>query len=187
MNIKKLLFVGVLMALLVAACGGGGGSSGDDPVATVKDFAKAMEKLDIEAAQKLVCEQYKSEYDITSAFAEMEAAGMDPDELLGAFKVNMKDMKYEKKSQEGDNAVVHMSGKISLGFDEGKLKSVLKKAMEAAGQSLSDEELDMAMGFFTSMAGQEQDFDGDVKLVKEDGKWVICDEMNLMDEIDLGF
>jgi len=185
MKTRKLLFMGLLFVLVLTACGGK--SSGSDPVGVAKDFVKAMEKLDIEAASKLVCKERQADYDVKTAFAELEDMGMDPDELLGAIKLDMKDMKYEEKSIDGDNAVVHLTGNIAVDFDEDKLKSFLKKSAEAAGQTVTDADLDMMMGFFTAMGGQETPFDGDVQMVKEGGKWLICDELNFMDAVDLGF
>jgi len=187
MKARHFLFVALLFALALVACGGGG--DGDKPVAVVEKVVKAMETLDVEEASKYFCKDKQDELAQTleSGFEELEALGMDPDELLAAFKLNMKDMKYEEKSTDGDKAVVGVSGNMSLDFDTDKLKEFFKKAAEAAGQEVTDEQLDMMMGMFTAMGGQEAPVEGDVELVKEDGKWVVCDELDFLNEVDLGF
>jgi hypothetical protein len=122
---------------------------------------------------------------LTEGFAELQEMGLDPDELLDAFKLNMTDMKYEEKSAGDDEAVVHVSGTMSLEFDTEKLKDFFKKTAEAAGQEVSDQELDMVVGIFEAMGGQEAPLDGDVKLVKEDGDWVVCDQLDFLDGTEL--
>jgi hypothetical protein len=185
MKTRKLLYVSLLLVLVAVACGGGGSS---EPTGVVEKVVTAMSKLDVEEASKYMCEEQKGtmEEALSSGFEEMEAMGLDPQELLDAFKINFKDMKYEEKSAEGDNAVVAVSGKMSMSFDEEKLKEFFKKAGEASGQPVTDEQLDFMVGMFTAMGGQEAPFEGDVKLVKEGGDWKVCDELSFLDEIDLG-
>jgi hypothetical protein len=173
MKTRKLLFAGLLLVLVVA-CGGGGGSG--KPAGVVEKVVTAMSKLDVEEASKYMCEEHKSAMQdaLSSGFEEMEQMGLDPQELLDAFKINFKDMKYEEKSTEGDKAVVAISGKMSMSFDEEKLKGFFRKAGEASGQP------------FTAMGGQEAPFEGDVNLVKEGGDWKVCDELDFLNQIDLG-
>jgi hypothetical protein len=187
MKARHFIFVTLLFGLTLAACGGGG--DGDKPVAVVEKVVKAMETMDVEKASQYFCKDKQDELTQTleSGFEELEQMGMDPDELLAAFKLNMTDMKYEEKSVDGDKAVVGVSGNMSLDFDTDKLKEFFRKAAEAAGQEVTDEQLDMMMGMFTAMGGQEAPVEGDVELIKEDGKWVVCDELDFLNEVDLGF
>ena len=187
MKTRKLLFVSLLFALILVACGGGGDSAGD-PVGVVKNVVEAMGDLDIDEASKYICEARKADLpDMESSFAEFEQMGLDPDEFMDAFNIKWGDMKYEEKSKGDDSAVVYVSGKVSIEFNTDKLKSFFKKAAEAEGEEVSDEDLDMVIGMFTAMGGQESSFEGDVDLIKEDGKWVVCDELDFLDEIDIGF
>jgi hypothetical protein len=187
MKTRKLLFVALLFALVLAACGGGG--DGEEPVAVVEKVVKAMESLDVEEASQYFCQERQDELAQTleSGFEELEALGMDPDELLDAFKLEMSDMKYEEKSKDDNTAVVGVSGTMSLDFDTDKLKEFFREAAEAAGQEVTDEQLDMMIGMFAAMGGQEAPVEGEVELVKEDGDWVVCDELDFLNEVDLGF
>jgi hypothetical protein len=64
---------------------------------------------------------------------------------------------------------------MQINFDKDKLKAVMKDAMAASGESISDEELDMALGMMEGMLGAGVPLDEEMTLIKEDGKWVICD------------
>jgi hypothetical protein len=185
MKISKVIIIGMLGILVLAACGGGNG--GEEPTDVVAKVVDAMETLDIDGASEHFCAEQKEGLSDTMAegFAELETMGLNPDELLDAFKLNFADVEYEEKSQEGDEAVVHVTGTMSLAFDTEKLKEFFKKAAEAAGQEVSDQELEFVVGIFDTMSGQEAPLDGDVKLVKEDGEWVVCDELSFLEAGDI--
>jgi len=182
---KKLLFVSVVVALTLAACGGGGGS--EEPGEVVRKVVNAMTTMDFEGASEFVCADQRTEFQgvLTEGFAELEEMGLDPDELLDAFMIDLKDMKYETQSEDGDKAVVKVTGSLSLDFDTEKLKSFFKQAAEAAGQPVSDAELDMVVNIFNAMGGQESPLDANVDVVKEDGKWVVCGDLDFLNSSDL--
>lgn len=180
MKTTKLLMV-VLLAAVLVACGGG--SAGNQaPVDVVKSAWQAIEKMDIDAAQQYVCqaqrEEFAQEFDLSGGFGELVGAGdadVDTEAILDAMQINMEDMEYEEISQEGDEAVVNVQGTMKIDFDTDKLKAVMKDAMAASGESVSDEELDMALGMMEGMLGAGVPLDEEMTLIKEDGKWVICD------------
>jgi hypothetical protein len=178
MNTKRLLFVIVLLSLVLAACGGGGGGDGD-PVDVTKNVVEAIEKLDIDEAKKYVCSQHQADLpDVGAEFAEL---GIDPDEVGDIIQIEMSDMKYEEKSKDDDKAVVHVSGKVSFNVDVEKLKPIIKKAAEEQlGMELSDDMLDPMMESMVAEMGGEESFEGDVNLVKEDGKWLLCDSFEFL-------
>jgi hypothetical protein len=184
-KISRLLVIGLLGIMLLAACGGG--SQGDEPTAVVKEVVDAMQTLDVDAASENFCEEQKSQLNssLEEGFAQLEALGLDPDELMDAFQLNFSDLEYEEQSQEGDEAVVHVSGTMSLEFDTDKLREFFRQVSEASGQEVTDQELDFVVGIFESMSGQEAPLDGDVKVIKEDGEWVVCDDLSFLEAGDI--
>jgi predicted small secreted protein len=179
MNTKRLLFVVVLLSLILAACGGGGGGDGD-PVDVAKKVVEAIADLDTDEAKKYICSQHQA--DLPDAAAEFAELGVDPDEIGEIIQIEMSDMKYEEKSKDGDKAVVHVSGKVSFNVDAEKLKPIIKKlAEEQLGMELGDDMLDPMIEEMLAEMGGEEVFEGDVNLVKEDGKWLICDDFAFLE------
>jgi hypothetical protein len=178
MKTKKLLFVGLLFALILAACGGGG-DDGGDPVGAVKNVVKAMEKLDFEKASEYICEAEKGSLEeALGGMEELAALGIEPSDIL---KLTFKDMKYEEKSKGDDKAVVRVTGSIKMDIEGDKFKEVMKKAAEEAGETVTDEDLDFMVDMMASMLAQEIPMDGDAELIKEDGKWVVCGGLDFAD------
>jgi hypothetical protein len=64
---------------------------------------------------------------------------------------------------------------MKISFDRAKFKEILKKIMEAQGQSIDDATLELAMGAMEGQLSQTQKMDEDITVVQEDGKWLICD------------
>lgn len=176
MKARKLLFVSLLLALILAACGGGDDGDGD-PIAVVKDMVKALEDLDLDKMQKLVCEAQREGLveGLTGGAEDMEAAGITIDELLDAMKVTVENDKYEEKSKSGDEAVVHISGSVKMEFKPDEFKALIKKVLEAEGTEIPDEMLDPMIDQMIAEETQEESIDSDVRLIKEEGEWVICD------------
>lgn len=185
MKARKLLFVSLLLALILAACGGGDDDGGGAPVDVVKDMVKALEKLDLDKMQELVCEAQRASLveGLTGGSAEMEAAGVTIDELLDAMKVTVENDKYEEKSKSGDEAVVHISGSVKIEFKPDEFKALIKKVLKAQGTEITDDLLDPMIDQMIAEEAQEESIDSDVKLVKEDSKWLICDpDFDLFEE-----
>jgi major membrane immunogen (membrane-anchored lipoprotein) len=177
-KIRKLLFVGLLLSLVLVACGGGDG--GDEPVDVVKKAMQAVEKMDLDKAAEYVCEAQKedftSSFDLGSGLAGLTGAELDPEKVLDAMTIKMEDMEYEETSKDDDKAVVHMKGTMTIEFDKDKFKDIVKEFAEASGEAVPDEaELDMILGMMEGMLGEGVPVDDDMSLIKEEGKWVICE------------
>ncbi len=187
MNTKKLVLVVLLLSMVLAACGGDD-DGGGDPTAAVKNFVKAMEKLDVKEASKYMCAAHKGDVpDLEENFAEFAELGLDPQEILDAFEIKMTDMKYEEKSKDGDKAVVKVTGKMAYDIDADAMRSVFEKMLEEMGLPASDEMLDGMMEEMMGDIGAESPIDGDVNLVKEDGDWLVCDALDFLGDLDSGF
>lgn len=174
---KRALAAVALVALAVAGCGGIGGSS-NDPVSVVNEAMNAAESGGFAKLTEFACQKNKD--DIAAAFGsgdlgDLSAAGVDPNELFAAMKIDFQDMAVTPVSQSGTEATVHLKGKMAMTFDEAKIREVMKKVIEAQGMEATDEIIDSAMSMVTAQLSQTQDIETDMKVLQENGKWVICE------------
>jgi hypothetical protein len=155
-----------------------------EPVDVVRSLMDAVEQLDTEAASEYLCaaQDIQFEDELKEGFGESEAMGLDPDELMAALMLDVKDMTYEEVSRGDAQAVVHMAGSMKVEFDAEQLKAILKAGAEAQGQTLSDEQAALFITMFNAMATQEFPLEGDVELIVENGTWVVCDDLDLLGE-----
>jgi hypothetical protein len=171
------LVAGAVLVALLAGCGGSG--PGSDPVATVKDMMNVVSAGQWDKIPDYACEAQKQElreeFDFSGA-AGSALGGLDAGDIGEALKISFANLEVKEKSREGDKAVVSVSGKVKLEFDTAKLKELVRKAAEAQGQAITDEQLDMALGMLSGLGGMEQDMSNDFPLVNEGGKWLICEE-----------
>jgi hypothetical protein len=186
MRNAKLMLLGLAIALMLAACGGGAKTS-SQPTDTVKQVVQATQEMDLDRVSELFCSERQG--DITQglegSLAELEQMGLDRNELLDAIQLKIANEKYETVSQSDNEAVVRVSGDMSLQLDTEKMRSFVKKAAEASGETVSDEQLDFMVSMFSAIGGQETPIDADIKLIKENDKWVVCDDLNFLDSADL--
>ena len=168
-----------LAALTIAGCGGGPfGGGGNDPVSVVNQALDAAESGGFAKLTEYACQKNKD--DIASAFGSADmsalaAAGVDPDQVFDAMKIDFQDMSVTPVSQSGTEATVHLKGKIAMTFDEAKVREIMKTVIEAQGLPASEEMIDQALAMVSAQLSQAQDIDTDMKVLQENGKWVICE------------
>lgn len=176
------LMAGFVIAATVAACGGGGGGgpSGSDPTATVRDMMATVTAGNYDKIADYACAAQKDE--ITQQFdpsgllgGDAGSLGLTAADLKQVIKFTVSGLDVKEKSKDATTAVVSMTGKMKITIDKEKFKELMKKTLEAAGQPADDATLNLAMGMFDSLAGEEQDISSDVSLLNEGGKWLICD------------
>lgn len=177
------LIAGLVVVASVAACGGGGGGSGpssSDPSATVKNMISTVTAGDYEKIADYACaakrEELTKQFDPSSLLGgDAGSLGMDPAELKKAIKLSVSGLDVREKSKDATTAVVSMTGKLRMTIDKDAFKSIMKKALESAGQPADEATLNLAMGMLDSIAGEEQDMTSDISLVNEGGKWLVCE------------
>ena len=171
------LVAGLVLVALLAGCGGGG--PGSDPAGTVKDLMNVVSAGQWDKIPDYACaaqkEQLKKQFDF-SGLAGNALGGMSIGDIGQALKISFTNLEVKEKSREGDKAVVSMTGKIKMEFNKDKMKELVKKAAQAQGQTLTDQQVDMALGMLSGLGGQEQDMTNDLTLVNEGGKWLVCTE-----------
>ena len=100
---------------------------------------------------------------------------MNLGDIGDAFKITFTNLQVAEKSRQGDTAVVTMSGKMKMEFDKAKMKELVRKAAAAAGQTMDDAQLEMALSMLSGLSGTEQDVNEDLTLKQEGGKWLVCE------------
>lgn len=176
LRLKSVAFLGAL-AIALGACGGGA-PGGGDPVGTVNAAFSAAESGGFGALAAFACAAKKD--DVTGLFGaggmdELTAAGIDPNALFAAMKIDFQDLKTTEKSRDGSTAVVQVTGKASMQIDDAKFKEIMKKVLEAQGQPVPDAQLDQMIAAMSGSLTTTQDIDEEVTVVNEGGKWLICD------------
>ena len=167
--------------LTIAGCSAfpGGGASTDEPAGVVNAAIAAAESGGFAKLADYSCAANKD--DLANAFSggggdlgALTNAGIDLQEIFAAMKVDFQDQAVTETSRTDTDATVHIKGKIAITFDEAKMREIVKKIIEAQGIAATDQMIDVAMQTMSSQLSQPQDIDSDLKLIKEDGKWVVC-------------
>jgi hypothetical protein len=171
----------IIVGPVLTACGGGGDGGGDDPTAAVKDLFKAIEQKKFDKIPDYACEAQKEEarqtFDFGAIMAEsLGGADVDPQKILDAMSFKMSGLEITEVSKSGDKATVHAKGKLEITVDEGKFRDVVKELLKAQGMEVSDEMLDQFIGpAMEQFKDFGQELDEDIAMVKEGGKWLICE------------
>jgi hypothetical protein len=177
-TLKRLIAASLVAGLMtIAACSGTPGSGSDDPAGVVNSAIAAAESGGFQRLVEFSCAANKD--DFANAFgggdlSQLGAAGINPDELFGALKVDFQDVTATETSKSDTEAKVHLKGKMAISFDEAKMRELMKKVLEAQNLPATDQMIDVAMTSMSSAMSQTQDLDEDLALIKEDGKWVVC-------------
>ena len=165
-------------ALAVAACGGGAPNVAD-PAGAVNAAFGAVEAGGLARVNEFVCAANAG--DPTSIFGgdagsleDLQAAGVDPNELVDAMKIDFENIQTTETSKSGSAATVHVTGDARITLDEAKFREIMKKVMEAQGLPTDDATIDGVMQMVSGSMSETQAIDEDVELVQENGKWLIC-------------
>jgi hypothetical protein len=167
--------------LTIAGCSAlpGGGAGSDEPAGVVNAAIAAAESGGFAKLADYSCAANKD--DLAKAFSggggdlgDLTSAGVDMQEIFAAMKVDFQDAAVTETSKTDTDATVHIKGKIAISFDEAKMREIVKKIIAAQGITATDQMVDLAMQTMSSQLSKGQDIDSDLKLIKEDGKWVVC-------------
>ncbi len=172
-RISMLVLVALLLGLMLAACGGG--AAGSDPTATVKDLMQAVADKKLDKIADYACADKKDEiakqFDFASALG---GSGLDPQKVMDLMTISFSNAEYNKVSESGDKATVHMKANLSIKIDKEKFKAVVQDVLKAQGQDLPADQLGPLVDSAAAQLENGQTIDNNVELIKENGKWVVC-------------
>ena len=166
-------------AMAVAACSGAPAGNTNDPVGTVNSAIAAAESGGFKELAEFMCQANKD--DVTAAFGgggdlgDLAEAGIDPDELFDAIKFDFQDHTVTEVSRSDTEATVHLKGTMAMTFDEEAMRSMVRQILEAQGIDATDQMVDLAMSTMEDQLTQTQTIDTDMKVIQENGKWVMCE------------
>lgn len=165
------------MLLTIAACSGLPGGGGNDPVSAANAALAAAESGGFGKLTEFACAAQKDT--IASAFgsgdmSQLTGMGIDPNELFNSMKIDFQDMTVTPVSVSGSDATVHMKGKVGITVDPAAARNLVKKILEAQNITATDAMIDGLLSQMSGQFSQTNDIDEDVKMVQEDGKWLIC-------------
>jgi hypothetical protein len=176
----RLLPAVVAALLSVAACSGlPGAANTNEPAGVVNSAFAAVESGGLAKAADFSCAAHKDDFAKAlggaSGAGDLTALGLNPDDLFNAMTVDFQDVTATETSKSDTDATVHVKGKVAVKVDEAKMRLLVKQIMTAQGIDASDQMVDAAMQQMGGALSQTQDLDDDVHLVKEDGKWLVCE------------
>jgi len=177
------MFLVMALSLVLAACGGGDNGDDGDATGTVNDLFNAIENKQFDKIPDFACaaqkEDVRQTFDFGSIIASsLGGADVDPQMILDALTFKLSGLEITEKSKSGDKAIVHAKGRLEMTVDPEKFKDVVRELLKQQGiGDVSDELMDQFAGpVMEQFEDFSTDMDDDIALVKEDGKWLICDE-----------
>jgi hypothetical protein len=177
---RKLAF-GLALVVMLSACGGSSGGAAGDPVAAVNNVITAMKAKQFSSIAPMICSAKRDEIaaslDPAAALASA-APGVAAQTILDAMAIDFSDVSVTQTSVSGDNAVVAVKGQMKITVDPAKMKEVVKAILLAQGLPADDATINMAMQSLTSEMASTKPIDSQVNVVKENGVWLVCDNLS---------
>jgi hypothetical protein len=157
----------------------------DDPTTPVNDVLTAFAEGRYADAATHFCAELEG--DALGGLSQIDALaqmglGYDLDLLFGALAVDVSGLEVGVVEEGAEEAVVGVDGTIEVGFDEDGIIAFMM-AMFSTEDSPMDEEtirgmLPMMMPQIEAMVGGSVEVDQDVRVVLEDGRWQVCDDLS---------
>jgi ABC-type transporter MlaC component len=185
---KRIGFLLVLTALLLVSCQSTPAAPAatdtptpEDPVDVARSVLQAATQFDVTQVSPRVCNALRSdvEQQITDGLSQLEALGLTEEQVKQVMTVNLDDLTFTEASQQTDSAVVDVTGNISVNFNQDELTQVLTTAAEASGQQVSQQQIDSLVSMIVSATDQPVPVDTQIDMVKEDGQWRVCSNLEI--------
>jgi PBP1b-binding outer membrane lipoprotein LpoB len=187
-TMKRIVFFLILTALVLAGCQTSPAAPAAtdtptpaDPVDVARSVLEAATQFDVTQVSDRVCTAMRSdvEQQITDGLSQLEALGLTEEQVKQVMTVNLDDLTFTEASQQTDSAVVDVAGNISVNFNQDELTQVLTTAAEASGQQVSQQQIDSLISMIVSATEQPVPVDTQIDMVKEDGQWRVCSNLEI--------
>lgn len=168
----------VLAVALLGACSGAPADTTDTPAGTVRQAVSLIEAKDVEGLAELACAAQRETIEeqlLGGGVGGELLPGVDVQELLVAVEFDTSDVEVGEGTTSGDTAEVPMTGTLGVSFDGAKLRDVLRPILEQQDLPADDATLDLITSQASAFA-QDVPLDQTLTLVREDGRWLICEE-----------
>jgi hypothetical protein len=149
-------------------------SAADSPVAAVEALVDKIGSGGFDSLDGVVCaaeqDAVRNQFDIASQFSDV--AGLNAGSV-DAISMGITDVLTELVTQESDEARVWLRARVTLTIAPELAREFVRSI---AGEELSDANLDSLMPSMMSAFTQPQDVDEVLRLVREGGEWLVCDD-----------
>lgn len=168
----------IALVLALGACSGTPAANTDNPAGTVSAAFAAAQSGGITKLADFACAAHKN--DIAEAFggadlSGLSALGIKPEDITGAMAMSFENVTTKEVTKSDTAATVRVTADMKITIDKDKFKALMKTAMVAQGQPVDDATLDTMLTAMSSQISRSQKLDEVVNVVKEDGKWLLCE------------
>ena len=108
----------------------------------------------------------------------------DLETLFGALAIDTSGLDVSVLEENADDALVGIEGTVEVGFDEEGIVSFVAAMMSTEGAPMDEETVEamlpMMLPQIEAMLGGAVAVDEDVRVIREDGVWQVCDDLSVL-------
>ena len=106
--------------------------------------------------------------------AGLNSLGVDAKEVIAGTSVTFDDLSFKESQKTETSAQVRITGKATYVISEATFRTIATKMLKDRGIEPTKKVLDQTVAQFADQLTRTEKMKFDVKLIQEDGKWVIC-------------
>jgi hypothetical protein len=111
-------------------------------------------------------------------------AGYDLESLFGALAIDTSGLDVSVLEENTDDALVGIEGSVEVGFDEDGIVSFVAAMMSTEDAPMDEETVEamlpLVLPQIEAMLGGAVTIDQDVRVIREDGVWQVCDDLSAL-------
>lgn len=172
-----------LLAVALVAAGtvvAGPTTAQESPDSTVNALLDALAAEQFDRLSDLSCEEERasvvSRFDVRSVVEGIP--GFDAEAWAGAFDYSVEDRVASVVSESGDVATVAVSAHVGVEVDPVQARESVVALLVASDLEPTEAQVDEALTTLLALAAEGNDIEGVVRVVRERGTWVLCDDLS---------